>query len=126
MPGADARHGDGSRQRDPTAIVAWHVGLVVAVVLVVYANALPDAFLWDDLFLVVGNPAIKRWDALPRLFTSEIFPGGIASGYYRPLQALTYAPDSATTHSNLGNLYFRRDEIARARDAYLAAVRLDP
>jgi Tfp pilus assembly protein PilF len=35
-------------------------------------------------------------------------------------------PNFATTHSNLGNLYFRRDEIARARDAYLAAIRLDP
>ncbi len=70
-----------------------HAALVVGVVLVVYANALPNAFLWDDLFLVVGNPAIKRWDALPALFTSDLFPGAIASGYYRPLQSLTYAVD---------------------------------
>ena len=96
MPGADATRGDGSRPRAALAaasIVAWHVGLVVAVVLAVYANALPNAFLWDDHHLVVGNAAIKRWGAIPGLLTSDLFPGGIASGYYRPLQALTYAVD---------------------------------
>jgi Flp pilus assembly protein TadD len=40
--------------------------------------------------------------------------------------ALMLAPDSAVTHSNLGNLYFRRDELERAREQYLVAVRLDP
>jgi Flp pilus assembly protein TadD len=69
------------------------VALVVTAVLAVYANALPNAFLWDDRVLVVGNPAIKRWDAIPGLFVSDLFPGGVASGYYRPLQALTYALD---------------------------------
>ena len=40
--------------------------------------------------------------------------------------ALALAPDVATTHSNLGNLYFRRGELARARDEYETAIRLDP
>jgi Flp pilus assembly protein TadD len=96
MPGADARRGDGSRHRRvsaPTTVVGWHLLLVVVAVLTVYANALPNAFLWDDRVLVVGNPAIKRWDTLPHLFVSDLFPSGITSGYYRPLQALTYALD---------------------------------
>lgn len=99
MPGADAKAGGGSRQSFGDAAVvaapAWHGALVVAVAFAVYANALPNAFVWDDLYLVVGNPGIKRWDALPALFTGDLFPGGIASGYYRPLQALTYALDYA-------------------------------
>ncbi len=95
MPGADAAR-DGSRQYDASGagtVVPWHLALVVVVVLVVYANALPNAFVWDDLLLVVRNPAIKRWDALPRLLLGDLFPSGLASGYYRPLQALTYALD---------------------------------
>ena len=96
MPGADANAGDSSRLRLPPGVVrarVWHVGLLVAAVLIVYANALPNAFLWDDLYLVVGNPAIKSWANLPRLFVSDLFPAGIQSGYYRPLQALTYLVD---------------------------------
>lgn len=92
MPGADANAGDSSRQ--PTARASGrHAALVVVVAFAVYANALPNAFVWDDLFLIVGNPAIKRWDTIPGLFTSDLFPGRITSGYYRPLQALTYALD---------------------------------
>ena len=62
MPGADANAGDSSRQRlwlRDAKTSALHAGLVVAAVLIVYANALPNAFLWDDLYLVVGNPAIS-------------------------------------------------------------------
>jgi Flp pilus assembly protein TadD len=96
MSGADANAGDSSRhQLRPRAArtPVWHAGLVVVAVLIVYANALPNAFLWDDLYLVVGNPAIKHWANVPRLFVSDLFPGGMESGYYRPLQALTYAVD---------------------------------
>jgi Flp pilus assembly protein TadD len=93
MPGADAIAGDSSRPIVRPS--AFHAVLVAAAAFAVYANALPNAFLWDDVFLVVGNPAIKRWDAVPALFTSDLFPGAMRSGYYRPLQALTYALDYA-------------------------------
>jgi protein O-mannosyl-transferase len=96
MPGADAKHGDGSRHsvfQPVAAPSSAHVGLVVAAVLIAYGNALANGFVWDDLYLVVGNPAIKDWTRAPRLFTSDLFPGGMASGYYRPLQALTYLVD---------------------------------
>ena len=41
-------------------------------------------------------------------------------------EALALEPNAATTHSNLGNLHFRRGELERAREEYRAAVRLDP
>lgn len=66
---------------------------MAAAVLAVYADALGGAFLWDDLHLVVANPLIKRWQDWPRLFASDLFPPPIASGYYRPLQALSYGLD---------------------------------
>jgi Flp pilus assembly protein TadD len=94
MPGADAIAGDSSRPR-AAATPLRHAGLIVTVVLLVYANALPNAFLWDDLYLVVGNPAIKSLANVPRAFASDLFPAGIQSGYYRPLQTLSYAIDYA-------------------------------
>lgn len=141
MPGADAAR-DGSRQRrarrsdrNPVApregpprraLVWWHLALVVAAVLIVYANALPNAFVWDDAFLVVANPAIKRWDALPRLFVSDLFPNGTSSGYYRPLQALTYALDyrlfgPSPAGFRLGNMVLH---AAAAALLHLVALRL--
>ncbi len=129
MPGADATRGDGSRHRHAPAAVAavgWHLALVVAAVLGVYANALPNAFLWDDRVLIVGNPAIKRWDALPHLLVSDLFPGGVASGYYRPLQALTYALDYRLW--GLAPAGFRLTNVllhgAAAAALYLVAVRV--
>jgi tetratricopeptide (TPR) repeat protein len=89
MPEVAAAAGAGFRPR------LGHALAVAAVAAAVYANALPNAFLWDDLHLVVANPAIKRWDAVPALFTSDLFPGPVESGYYRPLQALSYALDYA-------------------------------
>ena len=57
MPGADARTapapGSALRPRRSRGTS----GLVFVVALAVYANALADAFLWDDVHLVVGNPA---------------------------------------------------------------------
>ena len=83
MPGADANAGDSSRQRlwlRDAQTSALHAGLVVAAVLIVYANALPNAFLWDDLYLVVGNPAISisppstSTPTMPTLTTTSAAP----------------------------------------------------
>ena len=68
----------------------WHAVVIVAAAGVVYVNSLRNAFLWDDLHLIVGNPAIKHLSRAAGLFLTELFPHGILSGYYRPLQALTY------------------------------------
>jgi tetratricopeptide (TPR) repeat protein len=67
--------------------------VALAAALAVYLNALPNAFVWDDLHLIVNNPAIKRWDRLAALFAADLFPPSVPSHYYRPLQALTYLVD---------------------------------
>jgi len=67
--------------------------LIVAATLLVYANALGNAFLWDDRFLVVGNTAIKHWANVATIFARPLFPDAIGSRYYRPLQTLTYLLD---------------------------------
>jgi Flp pilus assembly protein TadD len=52
--------------------------------------------------------------------------GRIADAEAELRAALAIDPDAATTHSNLGNLYFRRGDLERARGEYRAAIRLDP
>jgi len=66
---------------------------IVAATLLVYANALGNAFLWDDRFLVVGNTAIKHWGDVATILTRPLFPDALGSRYYRPLQTLTYLLD---------------------------------
>lgn len=67
--------------------------VVAGAALLVYLDALWNELLWDDLVLVVNNPAIKQWAGLPALFRSDLFPAGMRSHYYRPLQALSYLLD---------------------------------
>jgi protein O-mannosyl-transferase len=77
----------------PSHVARWQTALVVGVTSVVYLNSFRNQFLWDDLYLIVDNPSIKHWSRAPGLFLTELFPHGILSGYYRPLQALTYLID---------------------------------
>jgi Flp pilus assembly protein TadD len=67
--------------------------LLVGATCAVYANAFGNAFVWDDLPLIVENPRIKSWHALPALFSSNLFAGGVLSSYYRPLQGFSYLVD---------------------------------
>ena len=73
----------------------WHLGLLLAAALLVYANCLGHGFVWDDQYLVVDNPQIKDWRRAASLFVSDLFPPVMPSGYYRPLQALSYLADYA-------------------------------
>jgi protein O-mannosyl-transferase len=77
----------------PSSVARWQTVLVVVATGVVYLNSFRNEFLWDDLHLIVDNPTIKHWSRAPELFLTELFPHGILSGYYRPLQALTYLVD---------------------------------
>ena len=78
------------KSADPS--VRWYPVVIVAAVLVVYANAFGNAFVWDDQYLIVENPAIKSWGRFWTLWTADLFPH-VVSHYYRPLQALTYLVD---------------------------------
>lgn len=66
--------------------------LIVAATVLVYANSLSGAFVFDDTKQIVGNPALRSWGNLLRAFTSDVwsFQRGtltkdVPPPYYRPL-----------------------------------------
>jgi len=78
-----------SQEAAPPGAPRWHLAAIAVATLAVYANALGNVFVWDDLHLVVDNPKIKSGAGFWTLWASDLFPD-LASGYYRPLQTLTY------------------------------------
>ena len=59
----------------------------------VYANALPNGFVWDDEEQVVNNVVIRDMRNLPLVITSSTFyagGAGLRGGFYRPLVTLFY------------------------------------
>src|SRR6266568_1806175 len=72
-----------------------HIALVIVLSTVVFANALPGAFAWDDEIQIVKNWRIRSLDNLPSAFTTAFwsFLGGEAenqTNFYRPIQTVTY------------------------------------
>src|SRR5712691_10464949 len=66
--------------------------LIVAATVLVYANSLSGAFVFDDTKQIAGNPALRSWSNIVRAFTSDVwsFQRGtltkdIPPPYYRPL-----------------------------------------
>lgn len=66
--------------------------LIVAATVLVYANSLSGAFVFDDTKQIVGNPALRSWGNILRAFTSDVwsFQRGMLTKdvpppYYRPL-----------------------------------------
>jgi tetratricopeptide (TPR) repeat protein len=66
--------------------------LIVAATVLVYANSLSGAFVFDDTKQIVGNPALRSWGNILRAFTSDVwsFQRGtltrdVPPPYYRPL-----------------------------------------
>jgi tetratricopeptide (TPR) repeat protein len=77
------------RRQDCLALAA-----LAALGLLVYANALPNSFVWDDQLLVIDNPDIRSLRNIPSLFVSGPF-AGIGGNFYRPMQFVSYAIDYA-------------------------------
>jgi len=67
--------------------------LVAALVLVVYAPALRNGFVWDDTALILRDPFIRSWRLIPEGFQHFLFTDATASDFYRPIQRLTYTMD---------------------------------
>jgi tetratricopeptide (TPR) repeat protein len=66
---------------------------LLAVGFFVYANALPNGFLWDDQKQVVRNTVIRNWENIPVILTSSTFYAGgnsLMGSFYRPLVSLSY------------------------------------
>lgn len=72
--------------------------IFVALSLLCYSNALNNAFILDDDFLISNNPYVKDLTLAPKLFGVDIFHFknrdlSIPNLYYRPLQMLSYSFD---------------------------------
>ena len=66
--------------------------LIVAATVLVYANSLSGAFVFDDTKQIVGNPALRSWGNILRAFTSDVWSfqremltRDVPPPYYRPL-----------------------------------------
>jgi tetratricopeptide (TPR) repeat protein len=66
--------------------------LIIATTVLVYANSLSGAFVFDDTKQIVNNPALRSWGNLLRAFTSDVWSfqratlnTDIPPPYYRPL-----------------------------------------
>lgn len=67
--------------------------ILMGVGFLVYANSLPNSFVWDDGEQIVNNAAIRSFSNLPELFKGSTFSsgGGSLSGtFYRPLVPVSY------------------------------------
>ena len=47
--------------------------LVIASTVLVYANSLSGAFVFDDTKQIAGNPALRSWGNIARAFTSDVW-----------------------------------------------------
>ena len=69
--------------------------LLLLLALLVYAPALRAGFVWDDRALVLSDPLIRSWRLAGEGFHHFLFVDAGGSGFYRPLQRLTYLLDYA-------------------------------
>ncbi len=66
--------------------------LLIAAVFAAYANVYDNAFLYDDLTLIVDNRFLRSWRSLSTaLFSTTIAGSNVETHYYRPLQILLYS-----------------------------------
>lgn len=67
--------------------------IILAIGFLVYANILPNQFVWDDEEQIVKNPLVQNLSNLPFIFKSSTFysGGGTPTGwFYRPMMTLSY------------------------------------
>jgi len=69
--------------------------LLALAVLVIYAPALRNGFVWDDQALILRDPLIRSWRLIWEGFQHFLFTDVTASNFYRPLQRLSYTIDYA-------------------------------
>ena len=69
--------------------------ILLSSVLISYAPALRNGFVWDDTALILRDPLIRSWRLIPEGFNHFLFTDATASDFYRPLQRLTYTIEYA-------------------------------
>jgi len=74
----------------------FHLFVLAGVVLILYANILPNPFVWDDHIFILQNEYVKSPQNIPHLFQSNFFSKSLGEatfekgGYYRPLTMVFY------------------------------------
>ncbi len=79
--------------RGPGRERALQLAAVAALAFGVYANTLGNGFVNDDENLILLNPWIESWRALPEIFSGTAWgftSGGRIADYYRPLMHVVY------------------------------------
>jgi tetratricopeptide (TPR) repeat protein len=72
---------------------------LVAITLVVYLNALPGKFVWDDEDFVYNNVYVRHLSLFPYSINQNLIAGaGKISNYYRPLLLFSFALDWQIWH----------------------------
>jgi len=66
---------------------------LAALAFALYAPALRNGFVWDDIALILRDPLIRSWRLIPEGFQHFLFTDATASDFYRPIQRLTYTLD---------------------------------
>jgi peptidoglycan/LPS O-acetylase OafA/YrhL/tetratricopeptide (TPR) repeat protein len=65
--------------------------LLAAAILAAYANVYKNAFVSDDLWIIVHNGFLRHWSNLPDLLLGPGFQGGgWKTGFFRPVLMLLY------------------------------------
>ena len=76
--------------REPPA--ALGAGIVAAVAIAAYANAIPNGFAFDDIPIVVNNARVHELDRLAQIWLTPYWPTrGEWLGLYRPLTIFAFA-----------------------------------
>ncbi len=69
----------------------WRALAVAAFAVALYAAALGNAFVLDDVPLIRDNPFVRNLANVPRFFVSDYWAPKLDAGLYRPLTTTTYA-----------------------------------
>jgi len=82
--------------------------VLFALAFLLYANAIGNDFVWDDLDLITQNPTMGKLSAsqLATLFTSNFWSGYQTAGYYRPAVTISYHVQWHLFHGNPAGFHF--------------------
>ncbi|GEM_PF-2469659 len=95
---------------------AIYILLIFLIGFAVYANSIPNRFVWDDNWLVVNNPDIQSATIqnIKTILTHDLAHFMEKSNFYRPLQALSYMLDN--------RLWGKTPEVFRAVNIAIHAL----
>jgi len=68
------------------------VFVLVVIGFIIYADTLPNSFVWDDEKLILDNQDIRSWARIPGILAGGLF-FDIKGNFYRPVQSLSYLFD---------------------------------